>query len=57
MDRSLHKKMRFEIKYVTFYLKEFVLMKLEVMYCSKQLVHSYSYLRIVQMLSLLGGLS
>ena len=57
MDRSLHKKMRFEIKHVTFYLKEFVLMKLEVMYCSKQLVHSYSYLRIVQMLSLLGGLS
>lgn len=30
MVRNLHKKVRSEIKYVTLYLKEFALMKLEV---------------------------
>lgn len=41
LGRSLYKKMRFEIKYIAFYLKEFALMKLELMHCTKQLVNSY----------------
>lgn len=37
--------MKSEIKNIAFYLKEFALLKLEIVYCTKRSIYSYLYLR------------